>query len=441
MRGRYSYKGFLAMGVAICLFAALGMAVAIVLFAGRSLFPTSPPVPLPSFRGRITQVSVLNTLMHGRYDGVMPIPELLHCGDFGLGTLDHLDGELIVLDGRAYQVRGDGGVVAVGSDRSTPFAIVIPFEPDGEFPCPRVGNLAELDARLDDALEQKNNFLAVRVDGRFAAITLRSVHRQEPPYRRLTDAVKGQSVWTHTEVNGTLVGIRSPAWVGGLNVPGYHWRFLSADRRVGGHVLDCRVRGGRVQYEVCRDWLIKLGDQRSIRPPLGGCQPANEPVLPRRDRANLDRLLRLMQQRLMLMHEVARWKWNAGQPVADAQRERELLHSVVEAGRGKGLDPDLVRSFFAAQMEAARLIQQGDFDSWQANKQEPIADTKSLAVLRQRIDHLNRELIDALVELRPWLWGQTVQQALPQRAEEILTGNDLAGVRETAIAPLRATSP
>jgi hypothetical protein len=35
----------------------------------------------------------------------MPIPELLHCGDFGLGTLDHLDGELIVLDGRAYQVR------------------------------------------------------------------------------------------------------------------------------------------------------------------------------------------------------------------------------------------------------------------------------------------------------------------------------------------------
>src|SRR5262249_34958457 len=89
-----------------------------------------------SFRGRITQVSVLNALMLGRYDGVMPIPELLHCGDFGLGTLDHLDGELIVLDGRAYQVRGDGGVVAVGSDRSTPFALVIPSEPAGEFRCP-----------------------------------------------------------------------------------------------------------------------------------------------------------------------------------------------------------------------------------------------------------------------------------------------------------------
>ena len=89
-----------------------------------------------------------------------------------------------------------------------------------------------------------------------------------------------------------------------------------------------------------------------------GCRPAGVPVAPRPDLATLDRLLGLIQQRLTLMHEVARWKWNAGQPVRDAEREREVLHSVVEGGRGKGLDPELVRSFFAAQLEAARLVQQ-----------------------------------------------------------------------------------
>ena len=166
-----------------------------------------------------------------------------------------------------------------------------------------------------------------------------------------------------------------------------------------------------------------------------GCRPANAPVASPHDPADLDHLLHLMRQRLTLMHEVARWKWNAGQPVTDPERERELLQSVVERGRGKGLDPDLVRSFFAAQMEAARLVQQADFDRWQANGQGPFADTTSLAVLRQRIDQLNRELIDALAEVRPWLSGQTVKQALPQRADEILTGNGLADVRETAIAP------
>jgi chorismate mutase len=168
-----------------------------------------------------------------------------------------------------------------------------------------------------------------------------------------------------------------------------------------------------------------------------GCRPADVPVAPRRDLATLDRLLRFMEQRLALMHDVARWKWNAGQPITDPQRERELLQSIVERGRGKGLDPDLVRPFFAAQMEAARLVQQADLDRWKANKQEPFADTATLVVLRQRIDDLNRELIDALAELRPWLSGQTVQQALPQRAEEIVADNGLAAVRETAIAPLR----
>ena len=162
MRGGASCKRFLGLGVAIYLLTALGLGVASLLLAGRSQLPSSPSVPLSSGRGRITQVSVLNALMIGRYDGVMPIPELLQCGDIGLGTLDHLDGELIVLHGSAYQVRGDGAVVEVGSDRSTRFAIVTGFEADGEFPCLRVGSLSDLDAWLDDALGQENNFLAVR---------------------------------------------------------------------------------------------------------------------------------------------------------------------------------------------------------------------------------------------------------------------------------------
>ena len=70
----------------------------------------SPTKPVPRAVGndQLTQVSVINALMIGRYEGVMPIAELFRYGDFGVGTLDHLDGELIVLDGRAYQVRGDG---------------------------------------------------------------------------------------------------------------------------------------------------------------------------------------------------------------------------------------------------------------------------------------------------------------------------------------------
>jgi len=245
---------------------ALAMKTKFLIPISLGLMALSGCAPSPSVAGpklnpdpdRITQVSVINALMVGRYDGVMPIAELLGHGDFGVGTLDHLDGELIVLDGKAYQVRGDGGIAEVGPDRSTPFAVVTPFQPDGEFPCPEVASLTDLDARLDEALPTRNNFVAIRVDGRFASVTLRSVHRQEPPYKPLAEVAESQSVWTHENLSGTLVGVRCPPWVVGLNVPGYHWHFLADNRKVGGHVLNLRVVDGRVRSDVSRDWVIKL---------------------------------------------------------------------------------------------------------------------------------------------------------------------------------------
>jgi acetolactate decarboxylase len=233
-------------------------ALACILFvaAGCADRAASPPIE----PDRVTQVSVINALMLGRYDGLMTIRELVSHGDFGLGTLDHLDGELVVLEGRAYQVRSDGVVSEVGPGLTTPFAVVTPFAPDGEISLPAITTLVELEARLDDALPQKNSFVAIRIDGRFDSVTLRSVGRQEPPYRPLAEVAEGQSVWTRQGVRGTLVGIRCPAWVAGLNVPGYHWHFLSEDRKVGGHVLDCRSPGARVRYDVCGDWLVKLDE-------------------------------------------------------------------------------------------------------------------------------------------------------------------------------------
>ncbi len=231
--------------------------IAALLVVGlASCSPRTPPgAPAPD---RITQVSVINALMIGRYDGVATIGALLRDGDFGLGTLDHLDGELIILDGRAYQVRGDGVVADVGPEATTPFAVVTPFVEDGAFACPQVASLTELEARLDEALPQANAFVAVRIDGRLDSATLRSVHRQEPPYRPLAEVAESQSVWNRRDVSGTLLGIRGPAWVRGLTVPGYHWHFLSADRKVGGHVLDCRPIEGRVRYDLVHDWDIRL---------------------------------------------------------------------------------------------------------------------------------------------------------------------------------------
>jgi acetolactate decarboxylase len=177
----------------------------------------SSPQPLTD-RRQITQVSMINALMLGQYDGVMSMQELLRNGNFGLGTCDHLDGELIVLDGKAYQAKADGTVAEVASQSTTPFAIITPFEKAGQVRCTNHGHRDDLETQLDGALPNHDLFFAMRVDADFESITFRSVPRQEPPYALLADVSKQQSIWTHENLNGTLVGIRSPKWVHGLCV-------------------------------------------------------------------------------------------------------------------------------------------------------------------------------------------------------------------------------
>lgn len=223
--------------------------------------PVQPRPTLASVaEDQLTQVSIINALMLGEYNGVLPMENLLRYGNFGLGTCDHLDGELIVLDGIAYQARSDGTIREVPPRDKTPFAVVTPFHEDGGFPCPAAQSLEQLDVQLNKHLPSQNSFVAVRIEAKLKSIHLRSVPRQEPPYAPLEVVAKKQTTWARQKVEGTLIGIRCPGWVAGLNVPGFHWHFLSGDHTLGGHVIDCQIESGQVSFDVCDSWLIKLSD-------------------------------------------------------------------------------------------------------------------------------------------------------------------------------------
>ena len=73
------------------------------------------------------QVSTSTALVQGVYNGVVTIGELKQHGDFGLGTFDGLDGEMLAVDGRFYQVHGSGVVNEPADDLRVPFAVVTAF--------------------------------------------------------------------------------------------------------------------------------------------------------------------------------------------------------------------------------------------------------------------------------------------------------------------------
>lgn len=241
-------------------FLGIGVAVAIV-FAGAVIFTQfAKHTPADSQeRDTLYQVSTIDALVLGVYDGIEPVSAIKKHGDFGIGTFDALDGEMIVLDGRWYQAKADGSVNPVSDTITSPFATVTFFETDITDSPGRAMNFSGFSSAMAARLPSKNMIYAVKFQDTFPEMTVRAIPAQQKPYASLTEAAKSQSVYTYTNVTGTVVGFYTPEFYKGVNVPGYHLHFISDDRKTGGHILDFVVPGDcTVQYDITPGFAMIL---------------------------------------------------------------------------------------------------------------------------------------------------------------------------------------
>ena len=172
----------------------------------------------------MTQFATIDALLAGAYESGLRVAEARSIGDFGLGCVDHLGGEVVIVDGEAIECTLDGPPLAMDDDDILPFAIVCRF-PD----VPRVG-LGEQDfAGFDGVLSQ---------------VRVRVTPRQHHPFPRLTEVTSHQVETVARDIRGTVVGFWTPAIYQGIAVAGLHLHFLSQDRSIGGHVLDIAAHSG-----------------------------------------------------------------------------------------------------------------------------------------------------------------------------------------------------
>ena len=180
----------------------------------------------------------INALVEGLYVENTTIAQVRRHGDFGLGTFNYLDGEMVLLDGKVYQIRSDGNVYDVSDDERSPFACVTFFSPDTFDDIEGTPGQEDLMGILDNLIPSQNMLYAIRIDGTFSHVRTRAVPRSEN-YRPLVEATKDQPVFDFHNVAGSLAGFYTPRFMESLNAPGYHLHFLTDDRRQGGHLIGC----------------------------------------------------------------------------------------------------------------------------------------------------------------------------------------------------------
>lgn len=187
----------------------------------------------------------VNALVEGLYREDTTIADILRRGDFGLGTFNDLDGEMVVMDGRVYQLRSDGFAYDVPPETRTPFACVNFFTPYSVEEVTGAIEYQQLNALFDRLIPSHNMVYAIRLDGHFDYVRTRSVPRQDS-YKPLVEVAREQPEFEFHQVSGSMVGYWTPTFLQSVAVPGYHLHFLTEDRQHGGHLLECRPNGVKI---------------------------------------------------------------------------------------------------------------------------------------------------------------------------------------------------
>lgn len=193
------------------------------------------------------QASSLNSLLQGSYAGKMTVHDLLDHGDFGLGALEYMDGELVCLDATCYRVAIDGVAHKLSSESQIAFATVSFFQPDETLNIDKPYNFTELQKYLDDEFIENNDIFAIKINGFFSDVTARSIPKQDKLYVPLSDVVANQTLSYYSNVRGTLVGFYIPDYLKEVNVAKYHFHFVTDDRKFGGHLIDMSMINGTIQ--------------------------------------------------------------------------------------------------------------------------------------------------------------------------------------------------
>jgi alpha-acetolactate decarboxylase len=197
----------------------------------------------------IYQYSLVNALMAGVSESGISTSTLLSKGNHGLGTFVRMDGELLLLDDKVYQLQSHGKIREASPTDQIPYAVCTRFVPEQTLHV----KLEDKNA-VDKILEgvnpnMENLFMAYRITGKFSHNKCRTVKGQEYAGQPLSELGQTQFIGEYKDVKGTVVGFRSPKAWQGFFVAGEHLHFISDDRTFGGHVLEITAEE-EVKFEV-----------------------------------------------------------------------------------------------------------------------------------------------------------------------------------------------
>jgi len=212
------------------------------------------------------QYSVLAGLNNSIFSGDLTIKELKTKGDLGVGSYSGFDGELVMVDGKVYQVFETGEIRKAPLELTTPYVTATFFDKDATFQENQPVNYEKLKEVIESKLPSKNYFYALKITGNFNSVLCVGAPKQEKPYTKtLADIIPVRPQFKAENINGTIVGFWCPSYVGEVTLAGFHLHFVSDNLKIGGHLIDFESSDLLIEYDEIMKMTFDLQDNELFR--------------------------------------------------------------------------------------------------------------------------------------------------------------------------------
>ncbi len=230
--------------------------ILVVCSASYAILQSQPSAPQPTEKDVLFQLAAFNTFSTGKYAGLMTYADLEKHGDFGIGTFDGLDGEMIALDGMFYQVPSSGIPQEATQDQTAPYATITYFTAEQTYTVTSL-TYTELRSFLDGHISDEAIY-AIKVHGSYSTAETRSPEKQLEPYPNINDALATQHIFNLTDVSASAVGFYFPSSMDGVDYAGYHLHLITDDHTAGGHLLDCQIANATIEVDKINNYNLIL---------------------------------------------------------------------------------------------------------------------------------------------------------------------------------------
>lgn len=219
----------------------------------------------PHTENIIHQYAPTIALLNSIYEGDITPQQMVQQGNIGLGTVNHLAGELVAVDGVVYTIDAEGGIKKAPDNLKSPNMTMINFQPKQTVTVENINSYQDLTKALQKYSPSKNSLYAYKIKGEFKHLKMASAHKVENENVSLFEYLDTRVMYTRDNIKGTLVGLFTPDYLGNIVIPGMHFHFLSDDIKLGGHLEDIKFDKLSIEIQEINQVNLQLPKTKKFR--------------------------------------------------------------------------------------------------------------------------------------------------------------------------------